>query len=576
MQHLIDFLQTNPIHKTKIYPFLKCNKDEALILRHLCLEFLKGNHEVVCLDVINALFVPKDEVGVIEYLPYFKNLLDLGWIVQHIFLRNFSQEELLLELLNMTISLSMSFLKLLEEGGINPKLPKIAPYNDHLEYLKDQFSCIELLESLNPHKKDNHTSPLLKKGMQTYKLLQDRIQGRLELTQEKLSLESLFKEYHLSAQEKIIFIALVREEYLGKESEGRELGSLINLVSMNDYERMKNRTLLDDRSPLVEKGLVDYDEILNPFGGVSRTFFIPDSVLKKITHSQGQERKERISLEILVQQQEVFEFVRPKVTLNEVVLSPSTRDTLEVLLGQMDSKVLQLLKNWGIKEKKRGIDAKIIFYGAAGTGKTLTAQAFAKSLKKPVLSFDCSKILSMYVGESEKNVRKIFDSYKELCVTSKQTPILLLDEADQFLSTRTTSGSGADKMHNQMQNIFLEQIEKFDGILIATTNLLETLDTAFSRRFHYKIEFKRPNFEERVRLWEKLLPKNAPYSKDFNVKKLAEFALSGGQIALVVKNTAYKIASSKVPEFSTQSFLEEIQRELKSNFDGTREMGFHA
>lgn len=576
MQHLIDFLQTNPIHKTKIYPFLKCNKDEALILRHLCLEFLKGNHEVVCLDVINALFVPKDEVGVIEYLPYFKNLLDLGWIVQHIFLRNFSQEELLLELLNMTISLSMSFLKLLEEGGINPKLPKIAPYNDHLEYLKDQFSCIELLESLNPHKKDNHTSPLLKKGMQTYKLLQDRIQGRLELTQEKLSLESLFKEYHLSAQEKIIFIALVREEYLGKESEGRELGSLINLVSMNDYERMKNRTLLDDRSPLVEKGLVDYDEILNPFGGVSRTFFIPDSVLKKITHSQGQERKERISLEILVQQQEVFEFVRPKVTLNEVVLSPSTRDTLEVLLGQMDSKVLQLLKNWGIKEKKRGIDAKIIFYGAAGTGKTLTAQAFAKSLKKPVLSFDCSKILSMYVGESEKNVRKIFDSYKELCVTSKQSPILLLDEADQFLSTRTTSGSGADKMHNQMQNIFLEQIEKFDGILIATTNLLETLDTAFSRRFHYKIEFKRPNFEERVRLWEKLLPKNAPYSKDFNVKKLAEFALSGGQIALVVKNTAYKIASSKVPEFSTQSFLEEIQRELKSNFDGTREMGFHA
>lgn len=576
MQHLIDFLQTNPIHKTKIYPFLKCNKDEALILRHLCLEFLKGNHEVVCLDVINALFVPKDEVGVIEYLPYFKNLLDLGWIVQHIFLRNFSQEELLLELLNMTISLSMSFLKLLEEGGINPKLPKIAPYNDHLEYLKDQFSCIELLESLNPHKKDNHTSPLLKKGMQTYKLLQDRIQGRLELTQEKLSLESLFKEYHLSAQEKIIFIALVREEYLGKESEGRELGSLINLVSMNDYERMKNRTLLDDRSPLVEKGLVDYDEILNPFGGVSRTFFIPDSVLKKITHSQGQERKERISLEILVQQQEVFEFVRPKVTLNEVVLSPSTRDTLEVLLGQMDSKVLQLLKNWGIKEKKRGIDAKIIFYGAAGTGKTLTAQAFAKSLKKPVLSFDCSKILSMYVGESEKNVRKIFESYKELCATSKQSPILLLDEADQFLSTRTTSGSGADKMHNQMQNIFLEQIEKFDGILIATTNLLETLDTAFSRRFHYKIEFKRPNFEERVRLWEKLLPKNAPYSKDFNVKKLAEFALSGGQIALVVKNTAYKIASSKVPEFSTQSFLEEIQRELKSNFDGTREMGFHA
>ena len=575
MQYLIDFLQASSINKAKIYPFLKCNKEEALILRYLCTEFLKGNHEVVCLDVINAIFTPKDEIEVLKYLPFFKNLLDTGWITQHIFLKNLNQEELLLELLNMTISLSTSFLKLLEEGGINPKLPKIAPYSDHLEYLKDQFTCIELLHSLSQHKKDNHVSPILKKGMQKYKLLQDRIQNRLNLTKETLSVENLCKEYSLNPQEKIIFLALIREEYLGRESECRELSALINLVSMSDYEKMKNRALLDDRSRLVEKGLVDYDEILNPFGGVSRTFFIPDGILKKITHPQAHNIKERVSLESLVEEQDIFEFLRPKTSLNDVVLNTSTKETLEVLLKQMDSKVLQRLKDWGIKDKKRGIDAKIIFYGAAGTGKTMTALALAKSLKKSVLSFDCSKILSMYVGESEKNVRKIFESYKELCASSKQNPILLLDEADQFLSTRTTSGSGADKMHNQMQNIFLEQIEKFDGILIATTNLLETLDTAFSRRFNYKIEFKRPNLEERMLLWEKLLPKNAPFSKDFNLKKLAEFNLSGGQIALVVKNTAYNIASSKNPEFNTQSFLREIKRELQSNFDGTREMGFH-
>ncbi|TLD83509.1 ATP-binding protein [Helicobacter sp. MIT 11-5569] len=574
MQYLIDFLQINNIDKAKIYPFLKCSKDEALILHHLCTEFLKGN-QITCLEAINAVFTPKNEIEALKYLPCFKNLLDAGWIVQHVFSKNLSQEELLLELLDVTICLSTSFLKLLEKGGINPKLPKITPYRDHLEYLKDQFTCIELLHGLSPHKKDNHVSPLLKKRMQKYELLQNRIQERLKLTKEKLNLESLFKEFNLNAQERIIFTALVREEYLGKESEGRELNTLIDLVSMNDYERMKNRSLLNDRSRLVEKGLVDYDEILNSFGWVSRIFFIPDTILKKITHPQSHSKKEYVSFEMLVEEQEIFEFVRPKVTLNEVVLSTSTRNTLEVLLQQMDSKVLQRLKDWGIKDKKRGIDAKIIFYGAAGTGKTMTALALAKSLKKPVLSFDCSKILSMYVGESEKNVRKIFDSYKELCATSKQTPILLLDEADQFLSTRTTSGSGADKMHNQMQNIFLEQIEKFDGILIATTNLLETLDTAFSRRFNYKIEFKKPNFEERVCLWEKLLPKNAPYAKDFSMKKLAEFALSGGQIALVVKNTAYKVASTKNPEFNTQSFLDEIQRELKSNFDGAREMGFH-
>ena len=257
------------------------------------------------------------------------------------------------------------------------------------------------------------------------------------------------------------------------------------------------------------------------------------------------------------------------------MLNPNTRETLGTLLKQMDSKVLQNLKKWGIKDKKRGIDAKIIFYGTAGTGKTLTALALAKSLKKSILSFDCSKILSMYVGESEKNVRKIFDTYKELCKESKESPILLLDEADQFLSMRSTSASGADKMHNQMQNIFLEQIEKFDGILIATTNLLETIDTAFSRRFNYKIEFKKPNLEERLLLWEKLLPKNAPYEKNFNLKSLADFPLTGGQISLIIKNSAFLVAAQKSPLFTIQIFIDEIKRELNSNFDGQREMGFH-
>ena len=181
----------------------------------------------------------------------------------------------------------------------------------------------------------------------------------------------------------------------------------------------------------------------------------------------------------------------------------------------------------------------------------------------------------MYVGESEKNVRKIFDTYKELCKESKESPILLLDEADQFLSMRSTSANSTDKMHNQMQNIFLEQIEKFNGILIATTNLLETIDTAFSRRFNYKIEFKKPNLEERLLLWEKLLPKNAPYEKTFNLKSLAEFSLTGGQIFLVIKNTAFLVATQESPLFTTQIFIEEIKRELNSNFDGQREMGFH-
>ena len=114
-------------------------------------------------------------------------------------------------------------------------------------------------------------------------------------------------------------------------------------------------------------------------------------------------------------------------------------------------------------------------------------------------------------------------------------------------------------MHNQMQNIFLEQIEKFKGVLIATTNLLENIDKAFSRRFNYKIEFKKPNKEQRLSLWNKMLPKNAPYKEGFDAHELADYSLTGGQINLVIKNTAYRVAIREEPLFSLEDFKEEIK-----------------
>jgi SpoVK/Ycf46/Vps4 family AAA+-type ATPase len=181
----------------------------------------------------------------------------------------------------------------------------------------------------------------------------------------------------------------------------------------------------------------------------------------------------------------------------------------------------------------------------------------------------------MYVGESEKNVRKIFDSFYELSEKTKTEPILLLNEADQFLGARSSGNiTGSDQMHNQMQNIFLEQIENFRGMLIATTNLLENIDKAFSRRFNYKIEFKKPNEAQRLKLWELMLPKNAPYEKEFDVKKLATYVLTGGQINLIIKNTAYKVAVCDEAIFSLKSFTDEIKREKDANFDSENTMGF--
>lgn len=576
MKHYVNFIQSKNIKKSTIYTHLKCDSSEAEILRYMAEGLMVGNDEFNVLNLIGNVFDAKD-VELLPHLPKIKNLLELGWVVQAGFLPAGITEMTLLELLNSNIALSPSFLKLLEDGTLNLELPEISPYEDHLEYLKDQFLRIDLLQKLS-YSFQKISSSSLSRTKYRLKLLEERILSRLKITKTSIQVQVLVKENNLSPKEEIIFFALLKEEYSGGDENLRDMNSLIDLVSEDEYERIKNRSLLDEKSNLVEKNLVDYDEMLSPFGGINRTFFIPEEILEKVMHPNRKKKRPKITLASLVKEQEIFEILEPKIGLDEVVLFPKTKETLEALLKQVDSNVVARLKEWGIKEKNKGIDARIIFYGPAGTGKTITALGIAKSLKKPVISFDCSKILSMYVGESEKNVRKIFDGYKDIAKKLKNNPILLLDEADQFLSVRVSSGGGAEKMHNQMQNIFLEQIEKFEGILIATTNLLETIDSAFSRRFNYKIEFKKPSIEQRKTLWEKYLPKNAKYDKGDTLKSLAEslseYSLSGGQISLVIKNTAYKVATRDHPVFKKEDFIEEIKKEQSGSFDGEKNLGF--
>ncbi len=382
----------------------------------------------------------------------------------------------------------------------------------------------------------------------------------------------IFKEYNLEHKEQIIFLALLKEEYaLSNESLiSREMNSLLSLISENDLERYKNKKLLQENAPLLN--LIEYDEYLNAFGDISKSFFIIDEILQRIINFEPKQSK-KIKIESVLKDQDIFELIEPSTDINDIIMPENTKELLENILKQQDKKVLERLHSWGIKSNKN-IEAKIIFYGPAGTGKTMSALAMAKSMKKSVLSFDCSKILSKWVGESEQNVRKIFDTYKNIVQTCKQSPILLLNEADQFLSTRVDGSSGSDKMHNQMQNIFLEQIERFSGVIIATTNFLESLDSAFSRRFDYKIEFKKPDFKDRLKIWEKFLPKKALFEKDFDINILSNYELSGAQILMVVKNTALKVAVSKDGVFKMQDFIESIQKELNSSFDKSKIVGF--
>lgn len=572
MLDLKEFLNTKEIEKTKIYQELKCSKNEALILKELCKNYVISISSINAFTLLSSVF-NRDKYSYLDALDDLKKLIERGFIIQNSsFFKNIDSNKTQnskLCLLQNEVSLSEYFLEFLEN---KPKfeLDKKEAYKDYLEYLRDEFVRIELYERLSFIRSSSYNNEL-KTQIKNY---EKYIKERLKKSKFYNVLNDLFKEHNLNTKEQILFLALLREEYTlsNENSISRELTSLLSLISENEFEQRQNKKLLEEGSKLIDSGLIEYDEYLNAFGDINRSFFISDEILQRMINFESKQSK-KIKLENVVKEQDIFELIEPNTDINDIIIPEQTKELLENILKQQDKKVLERLNLWGIRTSKN-IEAKIIFYGPAGTGKTMSALSMAKSMKKAVLSFDCSKILSKWVGESEQNVRRIFDTYKNISNTCKQSPILLLNEADQFLSTRVQSSSGSDKMHNQMQNIFLEQIERFSGVIIATTNFLESLDTAFSRRFDYKIEFKKPDFKDRLKMWKKFLPKNAEFEKDFDENILANYELSGAQILLIVKNTALKAAISKNGIFTMKDFLESIEKELNSSFDKTKIVGF--
>ena len=174
-----------------------------------------------------------------------------------------------------------------------------------------------------------------------------------------------------------------------------------------------------------------------------------------------------------------------------------------------------------------------LFYGSPGTGKTETVLQLARSTGRDIMQVNVTDIKNKFVGESEKNIRNIFRRYRNYCDKCDVKPILLFNEADAIISKRSSNvDHSVNKMENAIQNIILEEIEKLDGILIATTNLASNMDSAFERRFIYKVEFHKPDAEAKKNIWQSMICGLS----DNDASALAnEFDLSGGQIENVMR-----------------------------------------
>ena len=245
-----------------------------------------------------------------------------------------------------------------------------------------------------------------------------------------------------------------------------------------------------------------------------------------------------------------------RMTWNDVVLHPNTEEQIEDVKRWIHyHEKLEKDENLSRKINK---GYRVLFYGPPGTGKTLTATLLGKEFEKDVYRVDLSQIVSKYIGETEKNLGKIFDRAEH------KDWILFFDEADALFGKRTNVQSSHDKFANQEVSFLLQRIEDFSGLLILASNFRSNIDEAFLRRFHTVIHFPMPDAQERLKLWNKALPVTVGSNGGLQLERLADqFELSGASIINIMQFATLKALSKKTPALSSDDLLEGIRKEMR-------------
>ena len=212
---------------------------------------------------------------------------------------------------------------------------------------------------------------------------------------------------------------------------------------------------------------------------------------------------------------------------------------------------------WGFGAKiTYGTGLGLLFTGPPGTGKTLAAQVIANELNLEIYRVDLSQVISKYIGETEKNLKQVFDE------AAHSSAILLFDEGDALFSKRTEVADAHDKYANVETSYLLQKIEAYEGISIVTTNLLGNIDEAFIRRFSYVVHFPFPTPEYRRKIWRNIFPADVPLSKTIDFEYLADrFELSGGNIKNIAINASF-IAASASRDITMKDLLISVANEI--------------
>lgn len=282
------------------------------------------------------------------------------------------------------------------------------------------------------------------------------------------------------------------------------------------------KQIMDNKHPFAKQGYID---LRNQAGQVQQG----EWVLSQEGWLAMLDNQEEVESIVPIEEDENINMLTSYKQLAQrpLYFSDKTEEQVQTLTNLLHEEQLSKVRQ-ALKTHNMPLGFCCLFYGAPGTGKTELVQQLAIATQRDLFQVNIATLRDKYVGESEKQLKRIFDKYRSLVRTQEHAPILFFNEADAIFGNRMENTQrSVDKMENALQNIILQEMEVLDGIMICTTNLTSCLDKAFDRRFIYKVEFEKPTNQARKLIWQSMLSS----LNDEQATELANrFDFSGGQI----------------------------------------------
>ncbi|HEY0437170.1 MAG TPA: ATP-binding protein [Phenylobacterium sp.] len=308
------------------------------------------------------------------------------------------------------------------------------------------------------------------------------------------------------------------------------------------------RSLFDESHPFATANLLrlEHDAAGEPF--FSGTLVLTPEALARLT--TGETHKPDFSSAFPAK------LVTSRLEWGDLVLGDDVLGEIDTLLGWIRHHRL-ILDDWGLSRVLQP-GYRSLFFGPPGTGKTLTATLIGREVGADVYRIDLSQMVSKYIGETEKNLARVFDQ------GAHRNWILFFDEADALFGKRTATSSSHDRYANQEVSYLLQRVEDFPGIVILATNLKGNIDDAFVRRFQTIVHFPMPDAEQRLKLWRGTLRAETPLAADVDLERLAaRYELSGGAISTVVRFAAIRTVHEGRKAIRTADLAQGVVRELR-------------